>query len=247
CEIPSATKSIPYVDRLDLGVELDRGETLFARAVARSPGSPERHVIVDAGGGQVHHDHAGADVLAEIADVLGTVRDDPGREAEVAAVGDFQSFFVVLDADRRDDRTEYFLAVDAHVRIGVGDHGGLHEVARSLGLDLVAAGDEAAAFARGNADVAHVLLELLLARGRADLRVGRQGGADLEASRLGGERFDEAVVDRVFDDDAARSGAALAGLEETAVGRDRHRLVEIGVGEDDERVLAAHFHLHARL
>src|SRR5690606_29840457 len=72
-EIPSATRSTPCAARRGLGVELDRGEALFARAVARPPGAPERHVIVDAGGGQVHHDHAGAEVLAEIADVLGTV------------------------------------------------------------------------------------------------------------------------------------------------------------------------------
>src|SRR3546814_11593839 len=82
--------------------------------------------------------------------------------------------------------------------------------------------------------------ELLLARRRADLGIGVERGADLQRPRAFGERGDEAVVDRVLDDHAARRGAALAGLEEAAVERDGDRFVQIGVGEDDKRILAAH-------
>ena len=48
------------------------------------------------------------------------------------------------------------------------------------------------------------------------------------------------------DDQPARRRAALPGLEERAVDRDRHRRRQIRVVEHDERVLAAHLELHAR-
>ena len=79
------------------------------------------------------------------------------------------------------------------------------------------------------------------------MRVLAERRTDLETPGPFGQRGDELVVDRVLDDHPARGGAALAGLEEAAVGGDRHRLVEIGVGEDHQRVLAAHLHLHPRL
>ena len=55
--------------------------------------------------------------------------------------------------------------------------------------------------------------------------------ADLERSGPRGKGRDEAVVNAVLHDDAARCGAALAGLEEGTVERNRDCAVEIGVVE----------------
>ena len=52
--------------------------------------------------------------------------------------------------------------------------------------------------------------------------------------------LDELVEDASHDDDARRGRALLPGVPERAL-RDRgHRDVEVGVGVDDDRVLAAH-------
>ena len=96
-------------------------------------------------------------------------------------------------------------------------------------------------------DVAEVLLELLLADRRPDLRLRIERVADPQRPRLLGQRFDEAVVNAFGDDDPRRRRAALAGGEECAVDGARDRAVEVGVVEHDERVLAAHLELHARL
>ena len=46
---------------------------------------------------------------------------------------------------------------------------------------------------------------------------------------------------RILDEDAFDRGAALAGVPITALGRERHREIEVGVVEDDERIVAAEF------
>ena len=55
-----------------------------------------------------------------------------------------------------------------------------------------------------------------------------------------GEPLGERVVDVVDDDDPRRGGALLARVAERALHDRGHRVVEVGVGVDDDRVLAAH-------
>ena len=52
-------------------------------------------------------------------------------------------------------------------------------------------------------------------------------------------RDDELVRDRALDDDPARGHADLALVQERAEGRCVDRVLEVGVGEDDQRVVAA--------
>src|SRR3546814_18303883 len=75
-------------DLLHLRVIFDRGEPLFARAIARPARAAEGDMIVDSGGRQVDHDHPGADVAAEMARVLERGRSDPRRQAEITLVGE---------------------------------------------------------------------------------------------------------------------------------------------------------------
>ena len=51
-------------------------------------------------------------------------------------------------------------------------------------------------------------------------------------------------MDAFGDDEPARCGATLTGLEERAVDRHRHCGGEVGVVEHHERVLASHLELH---
>src|SRR5262249_1529311 len=56
-------------------------------------------------------------------------------------------------------------------------------------------------------------------------------------------RGDKAVVNRVFDNGAARSRTLLTSGEESGVDDILHRGGEVGVGEHDGGVLTAHFEL----
>src|SRR5947209_13773307 len=100
---PSGNTLTPDVDRLGLCVELDRGEALLALAVTGFATAAERHVIIDTRSRQIDHHHPGANALAEIARMLERIGDDPRREAELAAVGDFQRFLVIPDLHRSGD------------------------------------------------------------------------------------------------------------------------------------------------
>ena len=72
------------------------------------------------------------------------------------------------------------------------------------------------------------------------------GSPALSALRLLGEPLDELVRDRPLDDDPARRHADLALVQERAEGRRVDRVLEIGVGEHDQRVVAAELE-HDRL
>ena len=65
------------------------------------------------------------------------------------------------------------------------------------------------------------------------------GSPDLEALRLRRELLDERVRDRTLDDDLPGRHADLALVEEGAERRRVDRVLEVGVGEHDQRVVAA--------
>ena len=62
----------------------------------------------------------------------------------------------------------------------------------------------------------------------------------------GGEPVDEGVVDRPLDEDLAGVHADLPGVEERGEGGGLDRVVQVGVGEHDQRVVAAELE-HAAL
>ena len=106
-----------------------------------------------------------------------------------------------------------------------------------------AAEGKVSALLRADADVFHDFVFLALTgQGRyIDGRVDTVANGQLAGpvDELG----HEPVIDLVFDDDAAGSGAALAGGPECPLNDAAHGLIHVGVGQDDDRVLAAHLGL----
>ncbi len=92
-----------------------------------------------------------------------------------------------------------------------------------------------------------VLAELGFGNHRTDIGAGLQCMANLDRLHALGHGLDELVVDAGGDDQATRGRAALAGGVERTLHRQFDGLLEVGVVEDDLRVLAAHFQLHLGL
>ena len=88
-------------------------------------------------------------------------------------------------------------------------------------------------------DVRQDLVELGLVDLRALLGRGVERVAELAGLDLRGELLDELVVDRLLNEQPAARAAALALVQEQAEQGAVDGRVEIGVGEDDVRALAA--------
>src|SRR5262249_10871830 len=84
------------VGRLHAGVELPRIAALLAWSVARALAAAERHVIVDAGGGQVDHHHAGLRVALEVRRVRERSGADAGGKSEGRVVGERERLLVAV-------------------------------------------------------------------------------------------------------------------------------------------------------
>ena len=112
-------------------------------------------------------------------------------------------------------------------------------VERALAVGELAAGDDLRAFRDAALDEA---VHAVAVRGRderADLRLGVERVADAQLLRVVGEARDELVVDRRLDEHARARLAALAGGVVDRPHRARDRVVEVRVGEDEVRALAA--------
>src|SRR3954469_21835415 len=118
--------SSPWLAGIGIGglhrrIELACIGALLAGAVARALPAAERHVIVDAGGRQIDHHHAGLAVALVVRGVFQAGGADAGGEAELGVVGDRQRLVVVLGADDGGDGAEDLLARNAHVVVGLGE------------------------------------------------------------------------------------------------------------------------------
>jgi hypothetical protein len=80
---------------------------------------------------------------------------------------------------------------------------------------------------------------MVLGDERADLSLGIERVADLQLPGALGEAVDELVVERRLDQNARARFAALAGRVVDRPDGARDRIVQVCVGEDDVRALAA--------
>ena len=104
---------------------------------------------------------------------------------------------------------------------------------------LLAAGHRPRTFLAGDVEVSGDALELLLGDQRADLGIGIDTVADLEALAEIGDAADEFVIDLALDKEPGTGAADLSGVGEHRHAGAWHRAFEIGIGKHDVRRLAA--------
>ncbi|VVN46230.1 hypothetical protein PS659_05852 [Pseudomonas fluorescens] len=179
----------------------------------------------------------------EVVGVLQRGSGDARRQPELGVVGHGQRCFVIGHADDVGHRAKDLFLADAHRRFAVGKQGWREEVTLGVARHQTTAADQACTFGLADVDVLHVLFKLRLRDHRTDIGASLQCMADLDRLHALGHGFDELVVDPGGDDEAAGSGATLASGVERALYRQLDRLLEVGVVENDLRVLAAHFQL----
>src|SRR4051794_9917128 len=208
----------------DAGV-LDATPGALAGAVAEG-------VVVDP-------DHSRFDPAGDPLALLAVPGPNRGAEAELGVVGEFDRLLLAVDRDDRQDRTEDLLAHDPHLVADAGEDGRCDEPARHPG-DLGRAAAELGG-AGGDRVVDQFGDDPVLAGGghRPDFGLPLERVADPHPRRLAGDALDEAVGDLAHDVDALDTRAGLAGVGEAAPDRAGHGVVEVGVGADDHRVLAA--------
>ena len=185
----------------------------------------------------VDADRAGVDPPGDrlaARDVLG---EDGGGEAVGRVVGQPDRLLGVGHLHDRQGRAEGLLAHARHRVVDVDEDGGL--VPEAVGRPRwppMRPGRPC----HGVLDVPLDDLHLRRERHRADVVVPGPGRAALaDPTRLLGDLGHELVVDRGLDVDALDGDAGLAGVAHRVVGGGVGGALEVGVGEDDHRVLAA--------
>ncbi len=181
----------------------------------------------------------------EMRRVLERRRDDAGAQPERRVVGERQRLVVVLRANHRRHRAEDLLARDAH-RVG--------RVGEQRRREIVALVRRASRARRRTRASRLRPCRPRCTSGRCSSCAGSTTGpmsvpcvsasSTWSAASFCLTRIDEAVVDALGDDQARRRRAALPGREVRALHRAVHRRREVGVVEDDQRILAAHLELH---
>src|SRR5207249_1162869 len=130
-----------------------------------------------------------------------------------------------------------------HLGIDFAEDRRLHEpsvLALAL-VETMAARDQLGAFIPANFNVAQVSLQLLLIDGGSHLHGFVEAVADLQLLGAVHVALDEFAVDAFLHDDAAGGGATLAGGAEASPESAFNGEIEVGIVEDDHRILAAEF------
>src|SRR5207245_3246665 len=188
-------------------------------------------------------DVANEELFFRSANLLRVVTEHRTGQAELRVVRDTQRVLEVTGANHRQNGTEDLLLSDRGMRSNVADYSGLDEepvlVAHS------AAGQK---FSFTNAFV-DVLLDLFhgrLIHDRPDLGLSRLRRTEFQRVRFLDDERNEAVVDRVIDDQPRACGALLALEAERGSNDRRSGFIEIlCLAVDDDGVLPAHLCDHA--
>ena len=154
-------------------------------------------------------------------------------------VGDVDRLIGIIDDGDGRDRTERLLFAHRHIGGDVGKK--RRFVAGTLNLS---SGEDLCPVADGLVDARAHLLQRLFVDQRADDRVHLRRTADLEALGLGDQLLGELFRDRALDDDASRGHTDLPLMQESAERGGVDGVLEVGVREHDQRILAAKFEHH---
>src|ERR1700720_317014 len=174
--------------------------------------------------------------LVGLADVAGP---DAGGEAVDVGVGLRHGVLDVAERDHHQHRPEDLFSRHGHVVVDAVEDGRLHEPALAADARRLAAVGDPRALAPADVDVTQHALALLGRHQRAEARLGVERIARDQAAGALHQALDQLVVDLLLDEQARAGGAYLTLAVKDAVVGALHRSVEIGVGEDDVRRLAA--------
>ena len=164
-------------------------------------------------------------------------RPDGGCQAVNVVVGGLQHFVYILKRNGADDRTKYFFIHHFHARLGVDQHGWLHEIAPVAVAP--APRNWFCPFTLPRFEEAYHPFELLLGNERSHLRIGILTGAELDLFGRGGHPFDHLIEMLLMNKQPRAGAAALAMIEEDRVRRTGDGRIEIGIFEHNIRRLAA--------
>ena len=178
--------------------------------------------------------HSRLDSVGEFQGLVDILREHRGAETVFGVVGEAQRLFEIVERIERGNRPEGLLGADRHLRSHPGQDRGRADVAAP-----VAAGEQFRSLGAGILDMA--AHPLALAR-RDDWPHHRLGAAQIAGTDLARCRrigFGEAVEDRTLDENPRGAHADLTLIHEHAEHGGLDRLVEIRVGADHHRALAA--------
>ncbi|MNJ43952.1 hypothetical protein D3C77_389820 [compost metagenome] len=187
----------------------------------------------------VDPDHAVFQLLGDLEHPGDIAAVEVRRQAVLGGVGQGDDFLVAVEAHQCRHRAEDFFFQQFHARADIGQHGRLEEVA-TQGMGL-AAKYQLGAFADRVVDQAADLGHRLVADQRTDLRALGAAMADTQLAYAFDEAFAELRVDAVMDVEAVDAHAGLPGVAVFGNQRAFDRGVDVGVGEDNERCVAAQF------
>lgn len=194
---------------------------------------------------RVHPDHPGLKVIGEAEGTRDVGGPEIAGQAVLDVVGECQRLLFVLERDGGQHRSKDLLLGDAHLVVGGGEERRRHVAAAARAVELGTARGNLGAFRPADGDIfEHLLLMYRMDERTNDgLRIERM--PDLDAARLFGDQRGELLVNAFLHQQPRRRGAAFAvqriDHEDGGIGG----TLEIGIGEDDHRVLAAEFEMHA--
>ena len=171
---------------------------------------------------------------------------DIAGEPVHGVVGQLDDLVLGLVGQDRQDGTEDLLAGDGHLRRHVGEHRRLHVVATLEALGATgAACDEGRSLPHARFDQPLDLVELGLAHHGPDHRVSGLRRTDLDRLRRLPRHRHRVVVLFGVHEHPRGSVAGLTAVAEAVLHAIAHRLLEVGVGQDDIGRLAPQLLVHA--
>ena len=176
----------------------------------------------------------------------GVLRPDGSGESVLGVVGDAYGVVLVGEALHGEHGTEGLLVHHAHVLPALVEHGRRVVVAageRGV-VGAFAAAAQYGALGEAGRDVRLDLLQVLRGDQRSGLGLGVEGAAEPDLPGAADHLVDEAVVQRVLDDQPGAGRADLPRMQEDGREGEVHGRLEVGVGEDHVGVLAAELQRH---
>ncbi len=172
--------------------------------------------------------------------LLYVARPDGRRQTIRIVVRLLDDLVDIVEAERRQHRTEDFFLSDLHVILHATENRGLNkESLAAVHADAISTRNQLRAFLLACLDVAEHGLHLLLADdcAQARFRIERIGGLHLLGAS--DQLFEEFVLDFAFDEQPRACVADFALAVEDSGDRALDRVVDIGIGENDVGRFAA--------